>query len=296
MRKFERLHGLLVAGILGATAVATAAQATPSAVPPADKTAGTPTPDAVKRNELLKPGLEQLRNGDATAALTAFRPALEAYPNDVLVLSFCAEAAMESHQDAAALDFFNRGLQQKPRDPWHMRVAMLLLDARLGHWPEFYRDQATLKKAKQDGEKELASTAGFLVDDFEVGGRPVKVAYFPTLAGQYKALYRFVLPAPPTVKVPDATADGDRCKDPNFHPYIDVESDDVDQGTFQARHPDLAAKGGRSYSLDSYPAACSQALIKFYPDGEPTYQTIHADVLKFLEAKPGTKDKEPAKP
>ena len=269
---------------------------TPSAVSPADKTAATPTPDAVKRNELMKPGLEQLRKGDAAAALTAFRPALEAYPNDVLVLSYSAEAAMESHQDAAALDFFNRGLQQVPRDPWHMRVAMLLLDARLGHWPDFYRDQTALKKAKLDGEKELASTAGFLVDDFEVAGRAVKVAYFPTLAGEYKALYRFVLPRPPAVDVPAPAAEGDRCKDPDFHPYIDVESDDGDQSTFEIKHPDLAAKGERSYSLDFYPAACSQALIKFYPDGEPSYQTVRADVLKFLEAKPNASAKGRIKP
>lgn len=296
MRKFGRLHLVLIAYVLGAGADAAQAQMTPSAVFPADKPAATPTPEALKRNELMKPGLEQLRRGDAAAALTAFRPALEAYPNDNVVLSYSAEAAMESHQDAAALDFFNRGLLQAPQDPWHMRIAMLLLDARLGHWPDFYRDQAKLKKAKQYGEKELASTAGFLVDDFEVAGRAVKVVYFPMLTGQYKALYRFVLPAPPAVDVPPAAAEGDLCTDLNFYPYIDVESDDADQTTFQVNHPDLAAKGERSYSLDFYPAACSQALIKFYSDGEPTYETVRADVMKFLEAKANGGAKGRAKP
>lgn len=287
---------MLIACVLGAGADAARAQMTPSAVSPADRTAATPTPDAVKRDELMKPGLEQLRKGDAAAALTAFRPALEAYPNDNVVLSYSAEAAMESHQDAAALDFFNRGLLHAPQDPWHMRVAMLLLDARLGHWPDFYRDQTKLKQAKQNGEKELASTAGFLIDEFEVTGRGVKVVYFPMFAGQYKALYRFVLPAPQAVDVPPPAAEDDRCTDPNFHPYIDVESDDADQTTFQVKHPDLAAKGERSYSLDFYPAACSQALIKFYSDGEPTYETVRAAVMKFLQAKPNANAKGRGKP
>ncbi len=295
MRIFAPLLLLVLAGAVGGTG-SSFAQAAPTASS-ADRTAAAAaTPDAMKRNEMLKPGLELLKKGDAVAALTALHPALEAYPNDLAVLTLCAQVAVQAHQDAAALDLFSRALKQDPPEPWHIRVAILPLEAHLGRWPDFYRDQAALRKAQQDGEKELSATTGYLVDDFSLGGRAVQVAYFPTLAGRYKTLYRFILPGPPAASASPASGDEDRCRNPNFHPYIEVESDDVDQSSFQAKHPDLAAKGGRSYSLDSYPAACSQALIKFYPDGEPTYQTVRADVLKFLNAIAVTKEPVGAKP
>ena len=54
-----------------------------------------------------------------------------------------------------------------------------------------------------------------------------------------------------------------------------------------------AATGERSFSLDSYSALKPNAdgrgytqthsTIKFYPDGEPTYETVRSDVMKALE-------------
>ena len=68
----------------------------------------------------------------------------------------------------------------------------------------------------------------------------------------------------------------------------------IDQVGFAKQHPDLAAQGKRSFSLDSYNAPTTlpdgkqtrtEALIKFYWDGEPTYETVRADVLKSLSYK-----------
>ena len=274
------------------------APATQAAGQTTGQAATAPTPDNLKRDELLKPGLDALRKGDGAAALEALKPALEAYPNDVRVLSFSAQAAMEAHQDEAALGFFERALIQNPPDPWHMRVAMILLEARLARWADFDRDQAALKAAKKSGERELASMPGFLIDEFDVDGKSVKVAYFPTLVGKFNTLYRFVLPELPRARsaTPAQGPDSDRCKDPQFRPYIDVESDDVDQSAFKEKHPDLATKGERSYSLDTYPAPCSQGLIKFYFYGEPTYETVRADVVKNLTAKPATAKPTPPNP
>lgn len=76
--------------------------------------------------------------------------------------------------------------------------------------------------------------------------------------------------------------------------WITCESDDVDQISFAKMHPDLAAQGKRSFSLDTHSAPVtqpngmitrSQGLIKFYWDGEPTYETVRADVLGSLQHK-----------
>jgi hypothetical protein len=67
---------------------------------------------------------------------------------------------------------------------------------------------------------------------------------------------------------------------------MDVESDEADQAAFAKAHPDKAAKGERSYFLDSHLAPCSQALTAFYPDGEPTYEKVRADVVRALTSPP----------
>lgn len=242
--------------------------------------------DVVRRDALLQPGLDALKKGDSAAALTAFQPALAAFPKDGKVLQLSGEAAMETNQNDVALGLFERALAEHPKDVWNIRFGVLRLEARLGKWEDFDKGLAELKAAKKAGDAALESP-GFVVDEFEVGGQKVTAAFYPLLAGHFKTLYRFLLPVPAPVDVAASTTGGagDRCKDPNFRPYIDVESDDVDQSFFAQAHPDLAKKGERSYSLDTYPAACSQGLIKFYSDGEPKYEVVRADVTKALVGK-----------
>jgi tetratricopeptide (TPR) repeat protein len=249
---------------------------------------GTPSPsapeEAAKRDALLEPGLQALKAGDAAGAVAAFQSALKAFPNDLQVLTDSAEAALFAHQDEAALGFFQRALAQHPDDPWHLRLGMMLAEARLQRWEAFEKDLTALKAAKQGGDRELQASTGFIVDAFEANGVSVQVVYYPLLAGHFYTLYRFLLPKAATQQEPVASQgqSADRCKNPNFRPYLDVESDDVDQETFRKEHPELAAKGERSYSLDTYPAPCSQGLIKFYSEGEPRYEMVRWDVEKIL--------------
>jgi tetratricopeptide (TPR) repeat protein len=235
--------------------------------------------DAAKRDALLQPGIELMKKGDAAGAFAALQPALTAFPTDLLVLRYSADAAMAAGKNDSALALFQRALATHPPQPWPLRLAVIRLQARLGNWPEFAKDLAELKAAKKDGrDAQLARADGFLVDEFEVSGLTVEVEYFPLLAGKYKTLYRFLLPPSASPK----TGDGPGCDDPRFRPYLDVESDDADQAGFQKRHPELAAKGERSYSLDTYPGPCSQGLIKFYWEGEPKYEAVKADVVKYV--------------
>jgi tetratricopeptide (TPR) repeat protein len=234
--------------------------------------------DVVRRDALVKPGLDDLKKGDSPGAFAALQPALAAFPRDEKVLLLSGVAALNSRQNEAALGLFQRALAEKPADEWQVRFEVMLAEARLAKWKEFDADLADLKAAKKAGNAQLESP-GFVVDEFEAGGQKVTVAFYPLLAGRYHTLYRFELP---TVVQVDASAamnggGGDRCKDPDFRPYLDLESDDVDQ----AMHPELAKKGDRVYSLDTYPAACSQGLIKFYM-GEPKYEKLRADVIEVL--------------
>ncbi len=233
----------------------------------------------VRRDALVQPGLDDLKKGDASGALAALEPALAAFPNDAKVLMLSGEAAMESQQNQVALGLFERALAEKPPDEWQVRFALMQLQARLAQWKEFDANLAALKAAKKAGNPQLDSP-GFVVDEFEAGGQKVTVAYYPLLAGKYHTLYRFILPRPAQIDTSASmnAGGGDRCKDPNFRPYLDLESDDVDQ----SMHPELAKKGDRVYSLDTYPAPCSQGLIQFYM-GEPKYEVLRAKVIELLD-------------
>jgi tetratricopeptide (TPR) repeat protein len=243
--------------------------------------AGLSGAEAAKRDGLLEPGVELMRKGDAAGAFAALQPALAAYPKDLQVLRYAGDAALAAGKNEAALALFERALATHPAQSWPLRLAVIRVQAKLGNWAEFTKDLAELKAAKKDGgDAQLARADGFLVDEFEVSGLTVEVEYFPLLAGKYKTLYRFLLP----VSAARKSGDGPGCEDAQFRPYLDVESDDADQAGFQKRHPELAAKGERSYSLDTYPGPCSQGLIKFYWEGEPGYAAVKGDVERYVAA------------
>ena len=298
---------LLLASLLCSVAVPSVGRAqdapapAPKSVPASPATGGLEpeklSPEQVaKRNELMKPGLVLLKKGDADGAYKALWPARKEFPEDLRVLSYSAEAAFFSHHNPEALDLFNRALQQHPVEPWPLRLAKLQLEARMGKWDEFDKQLAALIGAKKDGtDHQLDASTGFLVDGFEAGAGETKVAVqtivFPLQNDPYHTLFRFLLPKESPAKTSiQAGVNNDQgdpsCKNPDFRPYIDLESDDVDQAAFQKAHPESAAKGERSYSLDTYSAPCSQGLMKFYNEGEPTYETVRADVMKALAATP----------
>ena len=257
-----------------------------------------PTPEQVaSRDALLKPGIEDMKRGDAAAAYAAFQPALAAFPDDFEVLRDTASAAAEANQSEKALELFNRALTKHPAQPWPLRLSVLQLEAKLNRWADFDRDLTTLRAAKKSGDDhQLDSSNGFLIDEFDAGATHVQAVVFPLLAGRFHTLYRFLLPTPPQPSQDpgaDASAKPDPCKNPHFRPFLDVESDDIDQVSFKKMHPDLAAKGERSYSLDTYGAPCSQGLIKFYSDGEPSYRSVRADVIKALTATPASTPPKP---
>jgi hypothetical protein len=278
------LRPLLAACLLLATIPAFAQKLDPEGLSPAD---------SAKRNSLLQPGLDMLKQKDFDAAYKILWPARKAFPADLLVLRTSAEAAFYSNHNPEALDLFNRALAEHPAEPWPLRLARLQVLARMGKWDDFDHDLAALRATKKSGDDhQLDSSSGFLIDGFAAGpaGSQVNVQtiVFPLQSDKYHTLYRFLLPRNSPAKtaiqarVNAAPADSDtHCSNPEFRPYLDLESDDTDQ-------PPNAEPGKRVYSLDTYPTPCSQGLIKFYKDGEPLYQDVRNDVIKALGATPQT--------
>lgn len=72
---------------------------------------------------------------------------------------------------------------------------------------------------------------------------------------------------------------------------IELDSYDGDQVYFRQKHPDLAAKGERAYSLDAFKPdpftpGSQHALIQFY-DGAPSYDVVRKQILTLAERAAG---------
>jgi hypothetical protein len=254
--------------------------------------------EAAKRDRMLQPGLDHLKHGENAAAYEALKTVAVIYPTDIGVLRYTAAAAMRSNHDEEALVLFRAALAQRPHDPWQMRLAVILLEAKLSQWGDFDRDLAELRVAKRNGmDHGLDMGDGFVIDEFESGPGRVQGVIYPQQSGPFHMLYRFVLPAQAAMYAPapaqasgsastgsSSSSAGARCLNPDFEPHMDLESDDADQAAFANAHPEKAVKGERSYFVVAAYSACSQKLVRFYPDGEPRYETVRADVLRALTA------------
>jgi hypothetical protein len=251
----------------------------------------------VQRDRMIGPALTKFFAGNPGAAFDDLRTAVSSYPQDPTVLMLAARAALASSKPLIAFELYNRALATQPPQPWTYKVGRMKAEAALGKWADFARDQADLLAAKKasvtPGKVSVTpdlSLDGFEIEQFTVNGVPISTVYFPLMAGKYNTLYRFVLPriapAPQTRISSTTTTTPDRCSDPNFQPYIDLESDTADQVRFKQQHPDLAAKGIREYSLDSYTTPCSQGLIRFYTDGAPNYADLRSTIIQALSPKP----------
>jgi tetratricopeptide (TPR) repeat protein len=261
-----RLKTLLCAGglaLLFAGCVGEAlGQQTGTAASPLDVQRG-PNPLAV--------GLAALEHGDYGAAMAFFSEYLSSSPNDLEARLDLGSAELGLKEFAAAVKEFHAVIAVEP-DLWPAHLNLVLAYAELQDWSDFDQERALIKAARDKGAPGLDEQKGDLIDVLHVGPKTYSVRAFYELYGRYHTRYVFLHFA----------------EDGKLTDYVQCESDDADQGFFKQAHPKEAAVGARSFSLDTYTIddkGMSQGLIKFYSDGEPTYETVRADVLKVLTSK-----------
>ncbi len=225
---------------------------------------------SARRENALAAAEPLARCHDYEGALRIYLKVLESYPNDARALNIAGMAAVRAGHIEESIPLFQRALAQAPNYSWSVRASLMHDFIALNRWQDFEAERLDTRKASLAGDKTLPPEDGYQIDTLKTGNEFIRVIEFPALHGQHHTRDRFQL-----------YEEKDPCT--GFTPYIDLESDDVDQADFDKRHPDKATAGDRSFSLDSYPTPNSQALIKFYADGEPAYETVRADILAALK-------------
>ena len=236
--------------------------------PPADSRT---TPYAAEREQTLAPAMEAMQRHDYPAALGMLEVVLPSYPHDGRVLMLAGRAAHLSGDDAKALGFYKTALSFEPPayTQWQLHLEVVPLYAAAGDWVSFDAERAKSRAAALSAAPHFPNISGYEIEVIRQGDTAIHVQEFPRLFGRFHTRYRFLFPV-------DAAA-------PNWTPYLACESDDIDQVSFAKEHPDSAAKGERSFSLDAYMRPNTHGTIRLFGDGEPTYETVRELVVKKAE-------------
>lgn len=226
----------------------------------------------------LDTGKQAFHRGDYVAAQKFFTAYLRDNPSNLDALLLAGSAFFELKQYEDAAQSFLAAIKLQPSF-WAVHKNLVIVYAAQGKWTEFDRERAVLKAARESGASGLSTKDADAIDVLYVGPEQYRVLNYAELAGRFKMRYNFV------------HFGSDRKPDN----WIVCESDDVDLTSFAKAHPQEAASGQRSFSLDTNSApkptadgkgfTRTHATIKFYPDGEPTYETVRSDVLNLLEHK-----------
>ena len=268
-----RLALALVIGLAGGIA---ALSAVALAQTPATESAPAAAQPAMP--DPLEAGKQALSKGDYGTAQQLITAYVKDNPNnaDARYLAGNASLGLKQYDDAA--QSYLAAIKLQP-SLWAAHKNLVIAYAAQEKWADFDREREVIQKARTSGAAGLSNGDADVIDVLYVGTERYIVRSFAELNGRFKARYNIAHFAP----------NGK----PDF--WILCESDDIDQISFAKAHPTEAEAGQRSFSLDSYTAPTPTAdgksytqthgTIKFYPDGEPSYETVRADVLLVLQHK-----------
>jgi tetratricopeptide (TPR) repeat protein len=229
----------------------------------APSTPGQAAPDP------LAPGKQALLHQQWSAAHKFFATYLQDHPGSVEAQFYLGNAALGAKQYAEAEQTYKKILANYPRD-WAAHSNLSEVYAAQQRWIEFDTQRKLLIDAQQQHQEGWQQLGNDVIDVLHVGGERYSVREYYPLAGGNHTRYDFL----------------HFDKQGKLDSRIACESDDADQAAFTKRYPRKAAAGERSFSLVSY-AGNAHATLRSYPEGEPSYSTVRADVIRALTAKTG---------
>ena len=236
--------------------------------------AQSPSTPAAPLLDPLAVGKAAYANHHYEAAQTFFLKYLQANPTDPEATFLEGDTELMLKHFKAAEDQFNATIRLNPKASGGY-TGLVIAYAGEGNWSAFDAQRtriAAMRAANDPGAPDLKSN---IIEFLDVGGEQWIAREFYDLEGRYHLRYNFYhLGA-------------------NDQPtgWIQCESDDVDQRFFAQSHPAEAAAGKHSFSLDSYSPVTTlpngsrtqtHGTLKLYSNGEPTYETVRADVIAAL--------------
>lgn len=222
----------------------------------------------------LAEGKQALAAKQFARAKAIFGMYVAANPNDVEGELGLADAELGLHEYEAAELEYRKVVAARP-ELWAAHKNLVIVEAALGRWGEFDRERALLRGARERGEPGISARESDVIDTFEVHGQRWIVRAYDEPVGRSLTRYNFERFAP----------------DGRVREFISLESAEAAQ---KALKRDSGVRIGedvnnaaavKDYALNWYTGKAHGTIMR-YPHGEPSYERVRADVMRWLRTQP----------
>jgi hypothetical protein len=181
-----------------------------------------------------------------------------------------ADAELGMHEDADAEIEYRKVVAAQP-ELWIAHKNLVIVEAALGRWSEFDRERALLRAARSRGAPGITNRESDVIDSFEVHGQRWIVRAYDEPVGRSLTRYNFERFAP----------------DGRVQEFLSLESAEAAQRALKrdggvrigddAKNPPAV----KDYALNWYTGKAHGTIAR-YPNGEPSYERVRADVIRWL--------------
>jgi hypothetical protein len=204
-----------------------------------------------------------------------FAAYVKAHPGNIDGEEGVGDAELGLHEyEAAELQY--RAVVAAQPEFWIAHKNLVIVEAALGRWDEFDRERAVLRGARERGAPGISPQESDVVDTFDVHGEHWIVREYYEPVGRSLTRYNFEY----------FGANG------RVREYVSLESANAAR-TALTPSPDVligveprTAPVIKDFALNYYTGK-SHGTIKLYPQGEPRYEHVRADLRRWLRNKPG---------
>jgi len=214
-----------------------------------------------------------------TTAKTLFATYAKAHTDNVEAEEGLGDALLGLHQYEAAELQYRRVTALQP-DLWLAHKNLVIVEAALGRWDEFDRERGLLRDARERGASGITTRESDIIDSFNVPAKAGREAQHWIVREYYEPVGRSLT----RFNFERFGVDG------RVKAYISLESAEAAQDAFKTgdvlrSDEDNQAKSITDFVLDWYNGA-SHGTVARYPKGEPTYEQVRIDVMRWLRTQP----------
>jgi hypothetical protein len=201
-----------------------------------------------------------------------YRAYLHAHPENVDAQFGAADAELGLREFEAAEWDFRRVVAAQPQN-WVAHKNLVIVEAELGRWEEFERERAVLRAARERGAPGISARESDVIDSFEVNGHRWIVREYYEPVGRSQTRYNFERFSP------EGHAEEYISLEPTAAAEAALKPGDVKIGaeTEAGAHPANA-----EFSLNWYTGEAHGTIAR-YSKGEPKYERVRSDLLRWLE-------------
>jgi tetratricopeptide (TPR) repeat protein len=214
--------------------------------------------------ELIRQAVAAFQANDCPSAIKLFRQVTASNPTDIVAYNMSGNCSLRLKDYPAAIDAFKHALQIQA-DEWHNISGLIHAYTLAGMTRERDELQKHIGELERDGK--LPDNFSYVFETFQVTNQQIEVSKYPKITGYYGERYRFNV----------------YNKDGMLHFRVALESAELEQAVWAKEHKELAAAGGRKFSLDGYSSE-GHYTYGFY-DGEPEYPKLREEVEQVLTGK-----------